>query len=372
MAVISGLLGAVIGIAVSRAVLSAMGNYGNLLDLAVRYCIIYFAGVPFISLTNYLIAIFRAKGDAKTPLIVLSLSGVANVGLNLFFVLVVKLSVEGVAIATVAANALSAVILLIKLRKDQDYTTFSFKRLKINFTAMKEIILIGLPAGIQGALFSISNMLIQSSIVSVNNKLASADNVYQPIVNGNAAAGNLEGFMYTTMNAVYQGVVTFTSQNIGAKKPHRTKRIMYSGFLLTTIIYVVMATFMFSLKPFLLGLYGIKDGEAGSLEALAMYAATTKMKYLMLTYFFLGCMEITTGVLRGLGKSLTSTFITLIGACLFRVLWISFIFPLKETLEVIFVSYPISWFLTALTSFIVIQVLVRKMVRKRREEEINE
>ena len=125
---------------------------------------------------------------------------------------------------------------------------------------------------------------------------------------------------------------------------------------------------MFSLKPFLLGLYGIKGGEAGSLEALAMYAATTKMQYLMLSYFLLGFMEITTGVLRGLGKSLTSTFITLIGACLLRVLWVIFIFPLKENLEIVFVSYPISWFLTSFVAFIIIQIVVRKLVKKRKEE----
>ena len=231
MAVIFGVIGAGLGIAVSRPILQAMGNTGSLLDLAVKYTYIYFAGVPFLALTNYLIAIFRAKGDAKTPLIVLSLAGLVNVGLNLFFVLVAKLSVEGVAIATATANLLSFVVLLIKLRKDKDFTTFSFKRLKIERKSFGEIIRIGLPAAIQGGLFSLSNMLIQSSIVTVNNNLCPAGIDYQPVVNGSAAAGNLEGFVYTSMNAVYQGAITFTSQNMGAKKPERVKPIMYNCFL---------------------------------------------------------------------------------------------------------------------------------------------
>ena len=225
LAVIAGVLGSGIGLAISRPVLTAMGTTGNLLELAIRYTYVYFLGVPFLALTNYLIAIFRAKGDAKIPLIVLASTGVLNVGLNLFFVLVCGMSVEGVALATAGANAASAVILLFILQKSQDDTAFSWRRLRMDKEALWDIVVNGLPAGIQSALFSLSNILIQSSIVTVNNNTCPGE-IYAPIVNGNSAAANLDAFVYTAMNAVYQGAITFTSQNIGAEKPHRVKRIM--------------------------------------------------------------------------------------------------------------------------------------------------
>ena len=317
-----------------------------------------------MALTNYLISIFRAKGDAKTPLIVLSIAGIVNVGLNLFFVVVVKLSVEGVAIATSLANVLSFVILLVKLRRDKDFTTFSFRKLKIERKSFGEIIKIGLPAAIQGALFSLSNILIQSSIVTVNNLLCPTGSDYQPVVNGSAASANIEGFVYTSMNAVYQGVITFTSQNMGARKVKRVKPILYNGFLLTTIIGLTMSGLVLLFKNPLLSLYGVKEGVEGSLEALAMQAATTRMWFICAPYFLCGLMEVCTGVLRGLGKSLVSTVIALVGSCLLRVVWLWTIFPLKQTLETIFICYPITWFLTMLTAFCVIQVLIKKLLKQ--------
>ncbi len=362
MALLFGLCGAAIGLIVTRPVLQLMGNSGNLLDLAVAYTMIYFAGVPFLALTNYLIAIFRAKGDAKTPLFVLTGTGLLNVGLNFFFVLVTGLSVEGVALATVMSNVVSVVVLLIKLHADQDYTTFSFKSLKMDWRSFKKIVFIGLPAGIQGALFSLSNMLIQSSVVSVNNAV-SPGTEYQPIVNGSAAAANLEGFVYTAMNAVYQGAITFTSQNMGAGKPHRIKRIMYSCFLVTAIIGILMAGIVIVFKEPLLSLYGIVSGEEGSLEALAMNAAVTRCRYICAPYFLCGMMEVCTGVLRGLGRSLTSTFISLVGACLLRIVWIMTVFRLSPTLETIFVSYPVTWLITTLCAYIIINVLLKKILK---------
>lgn len=205
MAVAFGALGMLLGQIVSEPVLRSMGNSGNLLELAVAYTRIYFLGVPFLALTNYLIAVFRAKGDAKTPLFVLMSTGLFNVGMNFFFVLVAGLSVEGVAIATSLSNVASVVVLLIKLHRDKDYTTFSWKRLKIDKSAFRDIVVNGFPAGVQGALFSLSNMIIQSSVVTVNNNLCPPNRTYDPIVNGSAAAANIEGFVYTSMNAVYQG-----------------------------------------------------------------------------------------------------------------------------------------------------------------------
>lgn len=363
MSVIFGVVGGGIGLAVSRPVLRAMGTTGNLLNLAVTYTYVYFLGVPFLAVTNYLMAIFRAKGDAKTPLIVLSCTGLLNVVMNLFFVLAVGMSVEGVALATAIANLASAVILLIKLQRSGDDTAFSWKRLKMDKTAFWDIVVNGLPAGIQSALFSLSNILIQSSIVTVNNNVCPPDSVYAPIVSGSAAAANLEGFVYTAMNAVYQGAITFTSQNIGAGKPQRVKQILYSCFGITTMIGVSMAGIVLLLRYPLLALYGIVESEAGSLQQIAMDAAITRLWFICAPYFLCGLMEVCTGVLRGLGKSITSTVISLIGACLLRVVWLWTVFPSSQTLETIFISYPITWIATTLTAFVMIQVLLKKMLK---------
>ena len=271
--------------------------------------------------------------------------------------------------ATACANVASAAILLIKLKRQQDDTAFSWKLLKVDKEALKDIVVNGLPAGIQSALFSLSNMLIQSSIVTVNNNVCPPGVEYAPIVNGNAAASNLDAFVYTAMNAVYQGAITFTSQNIGADKPHRVRRIMYSCLAIATIIGVSMSALLLMLERPLLSLYGIVPGEEGSLERLAYEAALIRFRWLSAPYFLCGVMEVGTGVLRGLGKSLTSTIISLIGACLLRVVWLLTIFPQSQTLETIFVSYPITWIVTNIVAFSVINVLLRKLLREKRARE---
>ncbi len=361
MGVIFGIMGMFLGLAVTRPVMQAMGNTGSLLTLAVRYTYIYFLGVPFLAMTNYLIAIFRAKGDSRTPLVVLMGAGLLNVGLNIFFVLVVGLSVEGVAIATSVSNLASAVVLLVKLQKDQDDTRFCWKMLAIDKRAFRDITVNGLPAGIQGALFSLSNMTIQSSIVQVNNATCPGMN-YAPIVDGNAAAANLEGFIYVAMNAVYQGAITFTSQNIGANKPRRVYKILYSSLGIVVTIGMVFSGLVYLLREPLLGLYGVELGAEGSLQHLAFETAQTRFRYICLTYFLCGIMDVSTGTLRGLGKSVSSMLISLVGACLLRLVWIWVLFPLSPTLDMIYVSYPISWILTFGVALAVILTTLRKTV----------
>ena len=365
MALIFGAIGGVIGISISSPIMTLMGATGNLHTLATRYTYIYLAGAPFLALTNYLIAIFRAKGDSKTPLVVLALSGILNVGLNLFFVLVVGLSVEGVAIATVASNVASFLVMLLKLRRDKDYTTFSFRKLKINGAAFKDIVVNGVPAGIQGALFSLSNMLIQSSIVTVNNNVVGAESEYAPVVNGNAAAGNIDSFVYMAMNAVYQGTITVTSQNIGAKKIKRVKRVMYSCLLASVGVGVTVSGIAYIFKEQLLALYGIENGEG--LAAVAFETALVRFDYMVLPYFLCGIMEVCCGVLRGMGKSIVSTVISLVGSCLLRVVWLLSVFPLRQTLPMIYISYPVTWLITAGAMFITIKVLLKGMMKKQRE-----
>ncbi len=335
------------------------------MELAVTYTTIYFLGTPFISLSNYLIAIFRAKGDSKTPLIVLTFAGVLNVALNLFFVVGVGMSVEGVAMATAISNLFSGAVLIYKLIKDEnEYTRFSFKKLKLDVSSFKDIVRVGLPAGVQSALYSISNMLIQSSIVKVNNNM-NLNTEYQPVVKGSAAEGNLENFVYTAMNAVYQGAITFTSQNIGADRPDRVRRILYSCIVIVSTVGIVMSLLFYFLRDPLLALYGVKMGEEGSLEYIAYETALIRCYFLGLPYFLCGIMDVCTGVLRGLGKSLTSTIISLLAVCAFRIVWLMTVFEANQTLEMIFISYPISWILAIVADLAFIRFILKKLLKEK-------
>ncbi|MBQ9802923.1 MAG: MATE family efflux transporter [Clostridia bacterium] len=356
----------ILGLFISRPVLAMMGADCKLLDLATLYTQIYFAGVPFLALTNYLIAIFRAKGDTKTPLYVLAAAGLLNVVLNLFFVLVCDMSVEGVALATSISNLTSALLLLFKLSRDAGPCRFRFKKLCIDRSAFKKIVYIGVPAGVQGSLFSLSNMLIQSSILQINNAMCPPTGTYQPVVKGNSAAANLEGFAYTAENSVYQGAITFTSQNTGAAKYERVWRVMLCCYAITLCVSLLFGGTIFLLKEPLLALYDVAPGAAGSLEQIAYDAACTRIIYLLIPYFLIAFMEVGCGVVRGLGKSMSSAVISLLGACVLRVVWIFTVFRANPTLEVIYFSYPLSWALTAIAQFLCAALALRQLVKTRR------
>lgn len=353
VAVLFGLLGCAIGQIVCRPILILLGDEGHILELATLYSRIYFAGAPFLSITNFCIAILRAKGDTKTPLYVLSLSGIINVLLNLFFVLACDMSVDGVSLATVIANMVSAVILVVKLCRDTGWCQVRFRKLRMHWRAFKDIIYVGIPAAIQGALFSLSNMLIQSSIVRINNQMYPGGSA---VIDGNAAAGNLEGFAYTLTNAVYQAAVTFTSQHFGAGKYKRIGKVMLNCYAITMGVALLVGGVILGFQSFLVGLY-VRD-------AAALEVAAIRNKIMITTYFLLACMEVGSGFLRGMGRSVTSTIISLLGACAFRVLWIVTIFEMYPTLECIYFSYPISWALTALAHFTAGQMVWRKLKRK--------
>ena len=368
---ILGITCMLVGFMITRPVLIALGDKGDVLRLATTYSMIYFAGVPFLLLTNFLSAIFRAKGNAKLPLVVLSSAGLINVVLNLLFVLVVGWSVEGVALATAISNAVSAGVLAWKLTKETDETKLCFQWLKLDKAECKEILWVGLPAALQSALFSLSNIIIQSSVVRVNNDVLSGiyggefpPDVYQPVVNGNAAAANLETLVYTSMNAVYQSAITVTSQNVGAKKSERLNKIVWCAFISTFIVALVMGGLVFAFKKPLLSLYGIKGGGEGSLEAVAMQTAITRLYFICVPYALAGWMEDWSGMLRGLGKSLTATIISFFGAIVFRIVWIFTAFQAYPTLETIFVSYPISWVLTGGVALIAVLVYIKKFKKQ--------
>ncbi|MBR3862606.1 MAG: MATE family efflux transporter [Clostridia bacterium] len=363
-----GVAGAAIGLVISRPVLALMGAKGKLLDLATLYTCIYFAGAPFLSLTNYLISIFRAKGDTKTPLVVLAAAGLLNVLLNLFFVLVLGLSVEGVALATVLSNVASSLWLLFKLSRDDGACRFSPKKLCFDTLAFRKILYIGLPAGIQGSLFSLSNMIIQSSILQVNNALCPPGSAFEPVVKGNAAAANLESFVYTAQNSVYQAAITFTSQNTGAAKYERVWRVMACCYAIAFGICAFFSGTIFLLREPLLSLYNVTPGATESLDFLAFEAARKRLTYLVLPYFLVGFMESGCGVIRGLGKSISSTVISLLGACAFRIAWVYTAFRIIPTLEVLYLSYPISWSLTALAHFTCATLALRHFLKTRKTD----
>ena len=370
VSLIVGVLCAILGVFISRPVLSMMGASGNLLELATLYTIIYFCGTPFMAATNFLSSIFRAKGDTKTPLYVLSVSGIINVVLNFVFVMEFKMSVEGVAIATATANAVSAVVLLWILSKDEGPCRFSFNKCRLDKSAVLGIIKEGLPAGINGAVFSLSNMLITSSILTVNNLMTPAGSAYEPIVKGNGAAQNIGGFVYTAVNSVYQAAITFTSQNVGAKKYKRVWRVMVSTISFAMLVGAVSSLLVFIFRDPLLSLYGVAEGADGTLEKMTYDAAITRVIFVISTYCIIAWQEAGCGVVRGLGRSTLSMIVSLIGACGFRVAWIAFVFPMSQTLETIYISYPLSWALTGIVQILCGVICLKALIKKQEREEL--
>ncbi len=368
ISIIFGILCSVIGIFASKPLLHLIGAEGKLLDLAATYTVIYFLGIPFISLSNYLIAIYRAKGDTRTPLVILTITGLVNVILNFVFVFAFHTSVEGVALATMISNILSAIFLTAHLAKDDGPCKFLFKKISIDNAELKNIINIGLPAGIQGSLFSISNMAIQSAIIQVNNAITPIGSIFEPVVKGHTATNSLDSFIYTSQNTVYQAAITFTSQNNGAKKYERIPKIMRNAYLLGPLVAMLVSAIIVIFRDPLLSLYGVTNGPVGSLEAIAYDTAITHILMVSAPYFIFPLMEVGCGIVRGLGKSIPSTIISLIGICLFRVLWVATVFKMSPTLKTIYWSYPISWILTGLVFFVYIIKILKPLLKQRKQE----
>lgn len=357
VALVSGLVCAAIGLFISRPVLEAMGDEGHILDLASLYTTIYFIGTPFLALANFMISILRAQGDTRTPLFILTCTGLLNVVLNLLFVLCFGMSVDGVAIATVISNAVSVVLLTIRLRNDTGWCHLSLRRLHVDKSALGEIIHDGLPAGVQGALFSLSNMLIQSTIIGINNSTCPGGS---EIIDGHAAGSSIEGFLYTATNSVSQAAVTFTSQHYGARKYKRIGSVMRNCYFVTATIAVFGAALILLLRRQIIGLYITSE--------LAVETAMIRCFIMLSCYFLLAFMETGSGFLRGLGRSITSTVVSLIGSCLLRVIWIWLIFPLDPVIETVYLSYPVSWGLTALVHFVLTLIVRRRLMRQQAAE----
>ena len=337
MSVLFGLAGAGIGIVISRPMLTLMGDEGRILSMAAKYSVIRFAGIPFLSLTNFGIAIYRAKGDTQTPLYILTASGILNVLLNLFFVLVFHMDVDGVALATILSQLFSAVLLLVGLSRTDGLCRFSVRKLKICMADAKEILSVGIPAGVQGALYSVSNMIIASSIIRVNNTLCPGGSA---VIDGNSAAANLGQFVTTMGEAMALACVSFTSQHYGAKKFRRMGTVFRDFFLLSTAIVALPTVLVLLFRIPLLRLYVT--------DPMALETGTLRLYLILGTYLLALAMNLSSNILRGLGKSSLAALITLVFTCVLRVIWIYTVFEKVQTLTSVYISYPISWGIAAI------------------------
>ena len=318
----------VIGISLAKIMLIWMGTPDDVLDQATLYMRIYFVGMPVMMLYNFGSAVLRAVGDTRRPLYFLLLAGAVNVVLNLFFVIVFGMGVAGVAVATVISQAISAILVLRCLMKSEGCLRVHWKSLKIHKHKLLRMIRIGVPAGMQGAIFSISNVLIQSSINSFGSLTMA----------GNTAASNIEGFVYNSMNAFHQTALSFTSQNLGGGKPERIKRVALLCQVLVFAVGFVMGMGAYLLGNQLLHIY--------STDAQVISFGLQRMRIICTTYFFCGMMDTMVGVLRGLGYSIMPMIVSLMGSCVLRIVWVFTIFAWNPMLFVLYLSYPISWVLT--------------------------
>lgn len=329
-ALIFGVIIGAFGFFTCRTFLKWMGSPEETIDLSAQYLKIYFLGLPFSMIYNFGAALLRATGDTKRPFIFLAIAGIFNIGLNLLFVIVFRMDVAGVALATIVAQGVSAGAVLICLLKNKGFFHFSFKELRFYREEGWEIAAIGIPAGLQGAIFSLSNVIIQSSVNSLGTD----------VMDGNGAAASLEGFIYTTMNSVAQASVAFISANYGARNKKNIVRIIRYALLLVFLMDLFVGGGILLLRKPLVGLY-VQSEKAAA-------AAETRLILIAATYFLCGFMDTFAYALRGIGYSLTPTVVSLLGACGLRIIWVFFFFPLPALHSIggLALSYPVSWLIT--------------------------
>ncbi len=340
---ISGVILTVLGITLCHPLLALMGTPEDVIDQSTVYMRIYFAGMPVIMLYNFGSSILRAIGDTKRPLYFLTLAGVVNVILNLFFVIVLHMGVAGVATATVLSQCISAFLILLCLMRSDGCFRLYLKKLRFHWKRLAPIMQIGLPAGLQGAIFSLSNVLIQSSVNSFGSV----------VMAGNTAAANIEGFVYVAMNAFHQTALSFTSQNFGARNFDRIKKIFLLCVLCVTVTGLLLGIGAWLFGAPLLGIY-TDNPEVVKFGMLRLSIICT-------TYFTCGIMDVMVGFLRGVGSSIMPMIVSLAGACGLRIIWIFTIFQWNRTMTTLYISYPVSWTLTASVHMICFFILFGKL-----------
>ena len=349
ISIIAGILVMVLGLLICNPLLIVMGTPMDIIDLSALYTRIYFMGLPAMMIYNFGAAILRAVGDSRRPMYFLLVSGVVNVILNLYFVIVLHMSVDGVALATIISQYLSMILILLCLiRNKEESIRLSLKKLHIDRRKLIQIIRIGLPAGLQSLLFSISNVLIQSAINTFDTAMVAAG----------SAAGNIEGFVATSMNAYYNAAITFTGQNMGAKKYDRIDKVAKICTILIFVTWIVLGglTMLFS-RP-LLSIF-TSDPEVIRLGII-------RINVLMIAYFTCGIMNVYPGLTRGMGFSILPMICTLVGACLMRIVWLVTFFAWFPTVLMLFACYPITWALAGIGQ-VVSFFYARKKVRQSAE-----
>ncbi len=351
ISIIGGIVVGAIGLIFSRQFLIWMGSPEDVLPLSTEYLMIYFAGTPANMAYNFGASILRSVGDTKRPLYFLTISGLVNVVLNLVLVIVFHMGVAGVAYATIISQILSAVMVIVYMMKSKDCVRFVPKNMRIYGDKLKKMLYIGLPAGFQGTVFSLSNVVIQSAVNSFGSL----------VMAGNGAASSLEGFTYTAMNSVYQASLTFVGQNVGAKKYDRINKVQGVCLVLVTIIGLVFGVATYCLGEPLLSIYLPNDPEA-------IPYGIIRMSYIALPYFLCGMMEVMVGGQRGMGMSFIPMINALLGSCVLRIVWISTVFAADPTLFTLYISYPISWIVTTLAHTVFYFVKLHSLKKKARLE----
>ena len=348
LSIVSGLILTAIGVLFADKMLMLMKTPAEVLELSTLYLRIYFGGMVAMMIYNFGSSILRSKGDTKRPLYYLAFAGVINVVLNLIFVILLNMDVAGVALATVISQCISAFLVIRCLIRETDAFHFEFRKLRPDKTITLKILGIGIPAGFQGVVFSLSNVVIQSSI-----------NSFGPIaMAGSAAAASIEGFVWVSMNSFSQGALTFMSQNIGAAKYSRINRIAFTACACAAVTGLILGNLAYFFGEFLLGIYDPRPE--------IIQPGMTRMSLVCVFYFTCGLMDCIVGAIRGMGYAVTPTIVSLLGACGLRILWIFTIFAIPEyhTEFMLFLSYPLSWTITFAAHFICYLFMRRKFPKK--------
>lgn len=349
LGIVGGLILLIIGVVATRPLLEMMATPEDVIDQSTLYMRILFFGMPLNLILNFGAAILRAIGDTKRPLYYLTIAGVINLFLNIFLVTVFSLGVAGVAIATVISEGVSCGLILLCLKHETGAIRLYFNRIKINPSKCIDIMKIGLPAGLQGCIFSISNVLIQSSVNSFGST----------VMAGNTAASNIEGFVYVSMNSLHQTCISFTSQNFGAGKFKRIKMVLINCLIIVTITGLVLGNSAYFFGKFLLSAYNN--------EAEVISYGLIRLSIISTMYFLCGLMDVMVGAMRGIGYSILPMIVSLVGACGLRIVWIYTVFVKFRTLDILFISYPVTWTITFLSHLVCYYIVTRKYKDKFRE-----
>lgn len=345
-ALISGGILTVVGVAFSETFLRWMSTPENVLTLSAVYMRIYFAGITFNMVYNFAAAILRAAGDTKSPLTFLTIAGVVNVVLNVFFVTVLHMNVAGVALATTISQGISAVLVVWALMRRSDACKLIPSQLRFYGTQLAKILRIGVPAGIQSSLFGISNVMIQSSVNSFG----------EVFVAGNAASGNIEGFVYVSMNAFHQTAVNFIGQNMGARQYKRVHKILWVCLGCVAVMGIAAGSLGYGFGRQLLSVYITDSAEA-------IEYGMIRLSFICLPYFICGLMDVSTGAMRGMGASTVPMVISILGVCGLRIVWLNTVFRAVHTPQCLYFSYIVSWSVTFIAQMIAFYHVYRKQTK---------